>query len=302
MTKTLDRWMPLHIADYRKDTLFLTTLQHGAYMLLLMASWEIGPLDDSEAFLSSIAKVDLKTWRKDVWPTIKRFFSKADDGKIFQKRLSEERDKAERISEIRRKNGRVGGSKPKANAKANAEANACEEYEGNSLKTDQVFGVLSGDGKTVNNSRGLAENGQKVESKTEANASTNAKANAEAPSRDSLHTSSLRSDVPPVAPPAKPDPRGHRLPEDWQPSHEDRSYALSLGLNPTEVAEVFRNYWHDLAGAKARKVSWSGTWKNWCRQDASKRGTAKAATGKPQSPLSQQFERMQRQYGDRTVA
>lgn len=124
MTKTLDRWMPLHIADYRKDTVFLTTLQHGAYMLLLMASWEIGPLDDNETFLSSIAKVDLKTWRKDVWPAIKRFFSKADDGQIFQKRLSAERDKAERISEIRRKNGREGGSKPKAKGKANASSNA----------------------------------------------------------------------------------------------------------------------------------------------------------------------------------
>nr|WP_279184700.1 hypothetical protein [Acetobacter syzygii] len=104
------------------------------------------------------------------------------------------------------------------------------------------------------------------------------------------------------APPAKPDPRGHRLPEDWQPGPEDRAFALSLGLNPTEVAEVFRNYWHDLAGAKARKVSWSGTWKNWCRQDAARRGNPKPASGKPQSPLSQQFERMQRQYGDRTVA
>lgn len=131
MTKTLDRWMPLHIADYRKDTVFLTTLQHGAYMLLLMASWEIGPLDDNETFLSSIAKVDLKTWRKDVWPAIKRFFSKADDGQIFQKRLSAERDKAERISEIRRKNGREGGSKPKAKGKANASANAKPNAEAN---------------------------------------------------------------------------------------------------------------------------------------------------------------------------
>lgn len=233
MTKTLDRWMPLHIADYRKDTLFLTTLQHGAYMLLLMASWEIGPLDDNETFLSSIAKVDLKTWRKDVWPAIKRFFSKTDDGQIFQKRLSAERDKAERISEIRRKNGREGGSKPKAKGKANASANA------------------------------------------EPNGEVNALANAEAPSRDSLHTSSLRSDVPPVTPPKpdKPDPRGRRLPEDWQPSHEDRSFALGLGLNPTDIAPQFADFWHAKAGAGGRKVDWSATWRSWCRREADGRKT-----------------------------
>ncbi|GAN72128.1 hypothetical protein ASY01nite_14140 [Acetobacter syzygii] len=92
------------------------------------------------------------------------------------------------------------------------------------------------------------------------------------------------------------------MPEDWQPSNEDRSFALGLGLNPTDIAPQFADWWRAQPAAKGRKADWSATWRNWCRRDAERRGGLKPIHGKPQSPLSQQFERMQRQYGDRTVA
>lgn len=83
--------------------------------------------------------------------------------------------------------------------------------------------------------------------------------------------SSLRSDTPCSPPDAelpKPDPRGHRLPDGWRPSGEDRAFALSLHVNPTEVEAQFCDYWRSLPGARGRKLDWSGTWRNWCRREA----------------------------------
>jgi hypothetical protein len=64
------------------------------------------------------------------------------------------------------------------------------------------------------------------------------------------------------------DPRGTRLPEEWQPSPEDRAVAAGLGLDADLVADKFRDYWVSASGPKARKCSWSATWRNWCRREA----------------------------------
>ncbi len=66
-----------------------------------------------------------------------------------------------------------------------------------------------------------------------------------------------------------------RLPADWVPSPEDIAYCRTErpDLDPSRVAESFRDYWHAEGGAKARKVDWSLTWKTWVRNQ---RGTAQA--------------------------
>ena len=74
--------------------------------------------------------------------------------------------------------------------------------------------------------------------------------------------------------------RGTRLPADWQPSPEDRSFALSLDLDPDAVAAEFRDYWVPLPGAKGRKLDWSATFRNRCR-DISARHGGGAARGSP---------------------
>lgn len=99
----IDTWMPLYISDYVVDTMHLTTLEHGAYLLLIMEYWRKGPLPDDDKQLAAIAKLDRRTWDKDVGVALRGFFKRdASDGLLHQKRVDEERHKASELSEKRR--------------------------------------------------------------------------------------------------------------------------------------------------------------------------------------------------------
>ncbi len=105
MSRT-DTWMPLDIGDYVADTMHLTTLQHGAYLLLLMHYWKTGPLPDDDDQLAAISKMDPKAW-KGVRPVIRRFFT-PDNGILRQKRADKERQKNATISSERSVAGKAG--------------------------------------------------------------------------------------------------------------------------------------------------------------------------------------------------
>jgi hypothetical protein len=66
---------------------------------------------------------------------------------------------------------------------------------------------------------------------------------------------------------ATADPKGHRLPADWKPGDDLQEFAARLGLDCRAVTDRFRDYWHSQPGAKGRKLDWSATWRNWCRED-----------------------------------
>lgn len=109
MNKT-DAWMPLHIAAYVADTMRLTTLEHGAYLLLMMDYWRHGPLADDDRQLAAIAKVERRVWNRLVGPSIRGFFTAEQDGRLHQKRLDSERKRASDLSAkrslvARKKNG-----------------------------------------------------------------------------------------------------------------------------------------------------------------------------------------------------
>jgi len=127
---TFLRWMPLDVTDYLNDTGHLTTIQHGAYMLLLMHYWRHGPLPDDDEQLAAITKTDAKAW-KAMKNTIRRFFRCEDNGELRQKRADVEREKALEISAKRKAAGGTrhppptnGGANAQANAPPNARANA----------------------------------------------------------------------------------------------------------------------------------------------------------------------------------
>lgn len=62
--------------------------------------------------------------------------------------------------------------------------------------------------------------------------------------------------------------RGKRLPRDWTPDEDDRTFAKQHGFTEEQIdglRDEFRDYWCDVPGARGCKVSWSGTWRNRVR-------------------------------------
>lgn len=104
-------YMPLFVADYLGDTSHLTTLEHGAYMLLIMTYWQRGKaLSADSQRLGNIARMSSEEWDKiestlaelfvidgDLWthPRIEKELAKARD-KSAKARSSAERRHGER--------------------------------------------------------------------------------------------------------------------------------------------------------------------------------------------------------------
>jgi uncharacterized protein YdaU (DUF1376 family) len=88
-----DVWMPLYVADYLADTMRLSTAEHGAYLLLVMAYWQHGPLPDDDAKLADFVRVHKGAWRK-LRPAVEYLFE-ITDGVWRHSKLDLELAKAE---------------------------------------------------------------------------------------------------------------------------------------------------------------------------------------------------------------
>ena len=116
-------YMQLYIGDYLGDTAHLSTLEHGAYMLLIMHYWQSGkPLPNSNGRLARIARMSNEEWTS-VRDTLAEFFT--DDGTNWvHKRIEKELNHFSTKSE---------------KAKAAGIASAQQRFNGRSTDAEQTF-------------------------------------------------------------------------------------------------------------------------------------------------------------------
>ena len=100
-------FMQLYVSDFVGDTLYLSSEQVGAYLLILMAMWNAkGELPNDAAKLSRVARVAPDRW-SEVWADLAPFFV-IEDTKITHGRLASELAKFARKSAARSDAGKRG--------------------------------------------------------------------------------------------------------------------------------------------------------------------------------------------------
>lgn len=97
-------WMPLYVGDYLGDTGHLSTVQHGAYFLLMMHYWRKGELPDDDKQLAAITKLPLRIWI-DISATLQAFFYEG----WKHKRIDAELARMQKVSAKRSEAGYKGG-------------------------------------------------------------------------------------------------------------------------------------------------------------------------------------------------
>ena len=137
-------WVQFHIGDYLSDTAHLTTIEHGAYLLLLFHYYkQAKPLPNDDKILARVAKMTAAEWddHKDV---ILEFFI-LENGKLVQKRAREILRKSKKAYDQRVNAGRKSAIKRKGLANGRSTA---AKREPNGSPTD-VGGT-----RTTKSSRG----------------------------------------------------------------------------------------------------------------------------------------------------
>ena len=89
-------WMPMYWGDYYAKTGHLSTIQHGAYLLLIGHYWCSGGLPTTDKELMAIARMTPEEWASNCY-AIAKFFDHA----WRQSRIDKELGKSKNIREKR---------------------------------------------------------------------------------------------------------------------------------------------------------------------------------------------------------
>ena len=101
------QWMPMFWGDYSRKTQHLSTVEHGAYLLLIAHYWNTGqPLPDNDDILRRITRTTTKQW-KAMSPAIRAFFNKSGDN-LHHERVDDELRKTLGVSTLQSSRAKEG--------------------------------------------------------------------------------------------------------------------------------------------------------------------------------------------------
>jgi uncharacterized protein YdaU (DUF1376 family) len=110
MSAKNDTWMAFYVGDYTANTLHLTTKQHGAYLLLILAAWKAGgSIPNDDARLAAITKMSAREWKAE--RDVLREFFDVGDKEWCHGRVIKELAEATHITQERSKAGGIGAAK-----------------------------------------------------------------------------------------------------------------------------------------------------------------------------------------------
>lgn len=129
--------MPLWVDAYLGDTTHLTTIEHGAYLLLIMTMWRSkdGTLPNDDKMLARYTKLTTAQWKR-IKPIILDFFTEKD-GVLFQSRLTAERSFVEQKRKQQSSAGKASALKRKENGSTGVNSNVDDplQHNGNEAST-----------------------------------------------------------------------------------------------------------------------------------------------------------------------
>lgn len=233
-------WMPLRLVIWRKGTAFFSPAERGAYMDLILAYWELGPLPNDDAILQQLARVtDSRTWKQVRGKVLGKF--NEIDGMLTHARIDEERTVA--LQKFQRKSdaGRVAGQ-------ASAQARAKQTSTTGSTNRSTV-GSTTGQPDVHTTYQGHSSIDE-----TDANASVGRK--------------------------RQPPKRSTALPADWKLSQEGFDHATAKGLDPATVRAIAEHFRDDNAAKGRTSKDWNASWRTWITKHIGWYGTGPWPKGK----------------------
>lgn len=110
-------WMAFYVSDYLSDTLHLSALEHGAYLLLISHYWVHGGLPTDEAMLQRIARLSPDEWATSR-AALASFFKPGWVHSRIERELLEAQIKYEKRANAGRCGGKASGNSRRSNASA----------------------------------------------------------------------------------------------------------------------------------------------------------------------------------------
>ena len=228
-------YLPLWTDAYLSDTRGLSTVEHGAYLLLMMCAWRAAdcclPADD--AVLARLAGLTKAQWRK-VKPAVMALWEMGEDGNWRQKRLTKEHKKSTEMLRKRKESGSLGG-------------------RAKSLKNKKTPVACAKGSPQASPKRSSA-----IQTQTHTNTSRYGVAVVEHP-----RETKFEPDQP------QPQPRNHAIHPDWRPMESTIEALSKEGIPPhfsTDQLRMYKFIAH-YREAKQRLSAWEAKFISWVIDD-----------------------------------